>query len=581
MSSSTLKPEALLFHLQKEQIDEVVEALKRALSKPTLRNLSQRAVQAKIWHEQPVVAAILQDLRAAEETIRSQILNQTSKLVYQFHEHALDATLYRAGILEGFSSHNFEIFCLDAKERLYMVLKEYDWLQDFFRRYPLHFYENSFQFVHRIPLKALPVKVKVIGLGIGGSMAVSGLAKRGISVSGFEKRPEHGPRSVTSRYQNASWRAYDTAASMVDEKAYELLVANRQRIHVKQQDGSTVIVESDRVQIILGSAIQAALNSARGYGADLHFECSTNDYYPEGDDPCDIVALFCGAHTASAFPDAFGEDDVLTWPDLDSTCKMWLRVQQSDKTDAYCTRGGEIGAEQWHYTIESARIDLQDIERVRWNQESQFKYSLRELRQGANIGMGEEQLLMLHEQQLSQLEKVLQAVTKQQQIDRTAAGSRFDYIFTNAPANDHNLAKREQVSDSVVLDGDYTVEVKMAKNSTSSSGELLNRFQTKLLVLGGDASVPPNPLAAYGATLACEAAASLVLLSVGIGHLNAIEQDMEPLKDHAGEDWMQEIKVTKELLSIHYEARSRAEDYFQWIQTLICNLYSLPAFYES
>jgi 2-polyprenyl-6-methoxyphenol hydroxylase-like FAD-dependent oxidoreductase len=578
MTLDNSKPDDLLYHLQKGQLDEVVEAVKRALSVPSLRTLSQRAVQAKIWHEQPVVSGFLQDLRAAEENIRSLILAHTSQLVYIFHEHAIDATLDRAGILNGATSHVFELFCLDAKERLYMVLKEYDWLQDFFRRYPLHFYENSFQFVHRIPVKTLPVKVKVIGLGIGGSMVASGLAKRGIAVNGFEKRCEHGPGSVTSRYQNASWRAYDTAASMVDEKAYELLVENRQRIHVKQQDGSTTVVESDRVQIILGSAIQAALDSARGYGAVLHFECKPDDYYPEDDEACDIVALFCGAHTASAFPGVLKEE-IMSWPELDSTCKMWLRVQQSDKMDTYCTRGGEIGTEQWHYTIESARSDIRDIERVRWNQESQYQYSLKKLKDSANIGMNEVQLSQQYETQRSQLDKVLQAVKEQQQLDNTAVGSRFDYIFTNAPANAHNLAKREQVSDTVVLDGGYTVEVKMTTNSTASSGELLERLKTKLVVLGGDASVPPNPLAAYGATLACEAAASLVLLAVGIGHLNAILQDMESMKDFAGEDWVQQVEKLKDLLAVHYEARALSENYFQFVQTLICNLYSLPAFY--
>lgn len=586
MSSDDANPPdqlLLLCNFTREQLDAVVEAVKRALSDPSLRKLSQRAVQAKIWHEQPVVGSLLQDLRASEETIRSHILALISKLVYQFHEHAVDATLDRAGISGpgGTISDEFGWQCLDAKERLYMILKEYDWLQDFFRRCPLHFYENSFAFVHRIPAKALPVKVNVIGLGIGGSMAASGLAKRGISVKGFEKRPEHGPSSVTSRYQNASWRAYDTAAGMVDETAYELLVENRQRIHVPQQDGSTTIMESDRVQIILGAAIQAALDSARGYGAELHFECNSKDYYYTKDDEdadggCDIVALFCGAHTASSFPGAITE--ILSWPELDSTCHVWLRVQPSDKTDAYCTRGGEIGAELWHYTIESARDNVRDMERVRWNQDSQYHYNLRKLKGGGGgeIGIDERQLTKQYESQRSKLDAVLQAVLQdQQKNDNTSTvGRRFDYIFTNAPANDHNLAKREKVADTVVLDGGYTVEVKMATNSTVSSGELLDGLRTKLVVLGGDATVPPNPLAAYGATLACEAAASIVLLATGIGHLNAIVQDLGDRQD-----WVKQVEELKLLLSLHYEARARAETYFQFVQTLICNMYSLPAFY--
>jgi hypothetical protein len=43
----------------------------------------------------------------------------------------------------------FDLFCLDAKERLYLLLNQYGWLQEFFRDFPEHFYENSFQFVHR------------------------------------------------------------------------------------------------------------------------------------------------------------------------------------------------------------------------------------------------------------------------------------------------------------------------------------------------------------------------------------------------------------------------------------------------
>jgi hypothetical protein len=103
-----------------------------------------------------------------------------------------------------------------------------------------------------------------------------------------------------------------------------------------------------------------------------------------------------------------------------------------------------------------------------------------------------------------------------------------------------------------------------------------------LVLCGGDAAVPPNPLAAYGATLACEAAGSLVQLSVAIGHVNAILNDMEGMKDSSefvDDVWIQEIKDFKEMLAVYYEARTKSENYFQWVQTLICNMYSLPAFY--
>ena len=584
-SSGKSHGNGLLRPLTKEQMDKVVDAVKIALSDPSLRALSQRAVQAKIWHEQTIVSLVLQDLRNAEEVIRSEIFTLTSKLVYSFNEHCVDATLQRAGIMTSSDATptEFDTKCLDAKERLYVILKEYGWLQDFFRRYPIHFYENSFQFVDRIPKKDLPVTVKVIGLGIGGSMAVSGLAKRGIDVRGYEKRPEFGPSSVTSRYQNASWRAYDTASGMVNEEAYDLLIQNRQRIHVEQSDGSTTVHESDRVQIILGAAIGAALNSARTYGASLKFQCDTDDYYVKETDSStyDIVALFCGAHTASSFPRILdGDDKLWEWPELQSTCKMWLRVQVSDKVDAYCTRGGEIGAEQWHYTIESSRNDLQDLERVQWNQESQYKYNLRKLQSGSDIGMTEEELSAQYNTQRSRVLNVIERVRKQQVNDSTALGSRFDYIFTNAPANDYNRAKRDRVEDTIVLEGAYTVEIKMATNSTIGSGEILDKLGAKFVVLGGDACVPPNPLAAYGATLACEAAASLVLLATGTGHLNAILKSITLMQDDVQAlEWKDQIDELKSLIRLYYEAKARSETYFQFVQTLICNMYSLPAFY--
>ena len=111
--------------------------------------------------------------------------------------------------------------------------------------YPIHYYENSFQFVNHIPHKPLQVKVKVVGLGIGGSICLSGLAKHGVTTAvGFEKRPATGPRGVTSRYQNASWRAYDMAANLVDEAVLEQLIENRQRIHVQHEDGTEHVLTS-------------------------------------------------------------------------------------------------------------------------------------------------------------------------------------------------------------------------------------------------------------------------------------------------------------------------------------------------
>lgn len=572
-----------LVGMDKDRVDQVVEALKRALSKDELRALSQRAVQCKVWHMESTVADLMSHLRHEEELVRSAILKRVSQLVYSFHEHTMDATLARAGILQdarihagsslGQTEKEFDLFCLDAKERLYVMLKQYGWLQDFFRLYPQHFYENSFQFVDRIPTKKIKAKVKVIGLGIGGSMAVSGLAKAGIeSVIGYEKR-EFGAAGVSSRYQNASWRAYDIASRLLDEEAYQHLIKYRQRINVTYDDGTSDVVTSDRVQIILGSAVESALESAKRYGATLHFGCKTNDeYYHEdeskkNDEDCDIVALFAGAHTAYAFPGLVDAMNILSWPELDSTCKMWLRILPSTKVEPYCARGGEIGAEKWHYTIESARDSLEDVDRV--------KNNLKKLLLNPKLDADQKSLM---EGQLQHIESL------QSSLSDGNDKKFFDYIFTNAPANEHNRSKRETVGadGSVVLDGGYTVEVKIATKSTVASGNILDKFGAKLLISGGDACVPPNPLAAYGATLACEAADMLVHLAVGYGHINSILHEMSAFqsKGLVDAEWIQVVKDLQMLLPMYYEARSRSENYFQFVQTLICNLYSLPPFYS-
>lgn len=147
-----------LVGLSKERLDEVVDSLKQALCSDEIRKLSQRAVQGKIWHLSPKVALLLSDLRREEDVVRTEIMATTSKLIYKFHGHTIDATLARAGVMHDARVHAgsslnkqqaFDLFCLDSKERLYLLLKHYGFLQDFFRHYPLHFYENSFVFVDR------------------------------------------------------------------------------------------------------------------------------------------------------------------------------------------------------------------------------------------------------------------------------------------------------------------------------------------------------------------------------------------------------------------------------------------------
>jgi len=93
------------------------------------------------------------------------------------------------------------------------------------------------------------VKVKVVGLGIGGSLAVSGLRKNGIeTVVGYKKRAKRGPRSVTSRFQNASWSTYDIAEKLLDEDAFQHMEGYQQRINVNFDDGTSKVMTSDTIE---------------------------------------------------------------------------------------------------------------------------------------------------------------------------------------------------------------------------------------------------------------------------------------------------------------------------------------------
>merc|ERR1712232_1020022 len=142
--------------------------------------------------------------------------------------------------------------------------------------------------------------------------------------------------------------------------------------------------------------------------------------------------------------------------------------------------------------------------------------------------------------------------------------ARFDYIFTNAPHNEVNLAKRPD-DGTVVLDGGYAVQVAFATEASFTEGPIPEKFGTNVVVAGGDACVAPNPLAAYGATLACESADSLVQLAVGVGHLNVIIKNMEEQleKGSLEEDgWIEQLQELKTLLPKYYGARSQSENYF-------------------
>ena len=166
---------------------------------------------------------------------------------------------------------------------------------------------------------------------------------------------------------------------------------------------------------------------------------------------------------------------------------------------------------------------------------------------------------------------------------------RYDYTFANAPDNEHNRSKQEMEGEdgSIVLEGGYTVQVKIASSATTQTSTnakatktLLDNFGTDLIVTGGDACVPPNPLGAYGATLACIFADMFVNLAVAHGHLHAIVNEWESLMERGESmvksDWITRVNELKTLFTLHYDARGRSENYFQLVQTLICNLYSLP-----
>jgi Dehydrogenases (flavoproteins) len=589
--------------LDYSRLDEIVQLIKAEISKPDIRVLNNRAVQAKVF-QIPKVSNYMAELRRAEEALRQDIMKKISQLIHKFQEYSIDVTLARAGILSDSRVHagssleqhddgqqlDFDLLCLDGKERLYMVLNQYDWLKDFYRFYPQHFYENSFQFVDRIPQKKLHVKVKVVGLGIAGSLAVSGLKKNGVdTVVGYDRRARNGPRSVTSRFQNASWRAYDIAEKMLDDESFQHLVQYQQRINVTYDDGTSAVLSSDRVQIILGDAVDSALESAERYGAKLFFDCDTFGFLKNGggedkdaEEDVDIVGLFAGAHTSSLVPGLKEEMNMHSWKDLSSPCILWLEVKESEKKGAYTARDIENGAEKWHFTIEAARNSKRDLVRIRDNLVAQHLWNLRKYKEYGHSANEMEEEEKQHKLTMAKIERLLNELEEKK--DDGLEESRYDYIFSNAPDNEHNRAKLDaaKTKGNVVLEGKYTVDIAIASKSMidASSSEaaknVLDQFGTAVLVTGGDACVNPNPMAAYGATLACEFAAMLVQLSVAHGHINAIIKGLEKA-ENVDNDLVPRLKELKSLLNQYYDTRGNAENYFQWMQTLICNLYSLPA----
>jgi hypothetical protein len=275
------------------------------------------------------------------------------------------------------------------------------------------------------------------------------------------------------------------------------------------------------------------------------------------------------------------EMNIHTWKDLSSPCRLWLEVKPSEKKSAYTARNIENGAEKWHFTIEAARNSKKDLIRVRDNLIAQHLWSLKKQREYGVTDSEKDAEEEQHKLSMNKVESLLHDLEEKK--DDSLEEQRYDYIFSNAPDNEHNGAKLEaaKAKGNVIMEGKYTVDITIASKSMidSSSSEtgknLLDQFATKVIVTGGDACVNPNPMAAYGATLACEFAAMLVQLSVAHGHLNAIIKGMETVGDTV-DDFLPKLHELKALLNQYYDARGCSENYFQWMQTLICNLYSLP-----
>jgi hypothetical protein len=86
----------------------------------------------------------------------------------------------------------------------------------------------------------------VIGSGVAGALAISGLTKAGMSnVFGYGKCSRVGLSRSTIRYQNTSWRAYNVAERLLDSTAYQQLLTFQQKNKVTNQDGSEKVVISD------------------------------------------------------------------------------------------------------------------------------------------------------------------------------------------------------------------------------------------------------------------------------------------------------------------------------------------------
>jgi hypothetical protein len=115
----------------KNRLEGVVNVLTKALSSPELRGLSQRAIQARIWHQEPLIASFMFDLRREEELLRQTIMERLSFLIGEFHNFTLplsDGVGGDTAMADRTHARSLEVICLDSKERLYLILKQHVWI---------------------------------------------------------------------------------------------------------------------------------------------------------------------------------------------------------------------------------------------------------------------------------------------------------------------------------------------------------------------------------------------------------------------------------------------------------------------
>jgi hypothetical protein len=245
------------------------------------------------------------------------------------------------------------------------------------------------------------------------------------------------------------------------------------------------------------------------------------------------------------------------------------------------------------------RDDIEDLQRVKDNIQNKYDTCLKKMLSESKANVDgcphRKEVNQKYQRQLNLVESIMEKMS-------SGEIQRYDYIFVNASDNLHNQLKQKRAGEdgSIVLEGGYTVPVKITANACvmkngnegsastvhdnlDTKAELLRNFRTDVIVLGGDACVPPNPQAAYGATLACIFSDMFVNLAVSHAHLNAIRKNLEDLSvddvlraSNSTAHWIKLLEELKTLFVKYYDARGRTENFFQFVQTLICNLYSLP-----